>query len=131
MAILKTRAHWTKGAEIAKNSLDIKEGRLVAIKAGFADVAVAGDRVVGISKQTKVFEPDNQTVLQEKLTYNGLDEFGEFDELVSGGTISQADVQTDFDLTSDGFVDGTTGGTGSQVRLTKVISDTKGRFIAL
>jgi hypothetical protein len=38
--------------------------------------------------------------MQEKLTYNGLDENAEFDEVVSGGTIAQADVQTNFNLTA-------------------------------
>jgi hypothetical protein len=33
MAILKTRSHGTKGAEIAENSLVATKGRLIAIKA--------------------------------------------------------------------------------------------------
>ena len=99
MAILKTRAHWVKGAEIATNSLDIAQDVLISITSGFATNAVATGKVVGISRQTKVFEADNQTVLQEKLTYNGLDENGEFDEIVSNGTIAQANVNTGFNLT--------------------------------
>lgn len=99
MAILKTRAHWTKGAEIATNSLDIAQDVLISITSGFATNAVATGEVVGISRQTKVFDADNQTVLQEKLTYNGLDENAEFDEIVSNGTIAQANVNTGFNLT--------------------------------
>ena len=98
MAILKTRAHWTKGAEIASNSLDIAQDVLISITGGYAVEAVATGKVVGISRQTKVFEADNQTVLQEKLTYNGLDETAEFDERVTNGTIAQANVQSGFNL---------------------------------
>ena len=130
MAILKTRGHWTKGAEIAANGLDIKKDTLISITGGYATKAVATGKVIGISRQTKVFDADNETVAQEKLTYNGLNENAEFDEIVSSN-ITQADVQKDYNLTANGIVDGITGGTWTQVRLIKVISPRKGRFIAL
>jgi len=128
MARLKTNGVGVKGAEIAKNDLDITENTLVAIKGGFADKAVAGDAVVGISRQTKVFTSDNETVAEAKLTYYGLDDNSEFEELVEGGTIAQADVHALFDLNANGKVDGATSGAGTQVKLIKVITDTKGVF---
>lgn len=132
MAILRTRSHGTKGAEIAKNSLVAVKNRLVAIKSGFADLAVVGDKIVGISKQDKTFDADNQTVMQEKLTYYGLDENSEFDEIVTNGTITQADVHKTYNLVAGGTsIDGATGATWTQAKLIKVISSTEGRFIAV
>lgn len=129
MARTRTMPIKGKTAEIASNDLDITKGRLVAIKSGHADVAVAGDAIVGISKQEKVFESDNETVLKEKLTFAPLDAYSEFEEVVSNGTITQADVGTLYDLASNGTVDGATGGSGDQVRLEKFLKPNYGAFI--
>lgn len=129
MARTRTMPVKGKTAEIAKNSLDIAKGNLVAIKSGFADKAVAGDTIVGISKQEKVFDSDNQTVAMEKLTFAPLDDYSEFEELVENGTISQGDVGSVFNLTASGTIDGATGGSGTQAELVKYIKDNYGAFV--
>lgn len=117
------------GAEIATNSLTITRNRLVAIKAGFADEAVTGDTIVGISRDAKTYTADNQTAAKAKVNYIGL-EVGitEFKSKVVWGTITQANVGTIYDIDANGDVDVSLG-TPSQVKLVKVISTTEGVFV--
>ena len=130
MAILYTNGHDKniKGAEIATNSLVAVSNRLIAIKSGFADVAVTGDTIVGISRQDKTFAADNQTVAMSKLNYVGLDTDMEFKATVVGWTIAQANVGTIYDIDASGDVDVSLL-TPDQVQLVKVISSTEGVFI--
>lgn len=116
------------GNEIAKNSLSVKTGDPIAIKSGFADKAVAGDRIVGISVETKVFEATNQTTVKEKLEFFALGEKTMFDIDVATATIAQANIGQTYNLNASSTVDGSTAGTGTQVRLMEVISTTRGRF---
>lgn len=116
------------GENIAKNSLAATYGMLVAIKSGFADVAAAGDRVEGISVETKTFDADNQTVKAEKLQYVRVSDDTEFEMDVTGGTIAQANVGSTYDV-SGSDVDATTVGTGTSLRLRKVLTTTKGIFV--
>ena len=129
MARTRTMPFKGKTAEIAENGLNITKGNLVTIKAGYADKAVAGDTILGISKQTKVFDANNQTVAKEKLTFAPLDTYSEFEELVTNGTISQANVGAKFNLTATGTIDGATAGTGTQAELVKFIKSNYGAFI--
>lgn len=129
MARTRTMPIKGKTTEIASNDLDVTRGQLVAIKSGHADVAVAWDTVVGISKETRTFDSDNETLMKEKLLFAPLDMYSEFEELVTNGTISQWDVGSTFNLTSEGKIDGATWASGEQVTLEKFIKDNYGAFI--
>ena len=130
MAQLRTRSHGTRGAEIASNSLDVTEGNLVVVVDGKVVKAGKTWGIDGIAKETKVFDADNTTVAQEKLTFYGLDRNSQFDEIVTNGTITQANVGDVYNLVAGGdSVDGATSAIGTQVKLMKVISSTVGRFI--
>lgn len=129
MNILKKAGYNLSGREVAKNELDVTFGDFITIKGGFADKAVVWDLIVGISEQKKVFDADNETVKQEYLTFYGLDDYAEVEASTTATTIlDQAMIWTDFDLDANGVVDDATAGAGTQLRLTKVVSDTVGRF---
>lgn len=113
---------------IASNSLDASFGTLLAIKSGFIDNAVAGDKIEWLSAETKTFDADNQTVKKEKLQYIRVKDETELEISVGTGSISQADVGSKFDLGTDNTIDATAT-TPSQFYLRKVISSTKGIFV--
>ncbi len=116
------------GEDIAENSLSVSFGDLLALKSGFLDVAAAGDKIEGISVETKTFDADNQTVKKAKLQYVRLSDDTEFKMTVAGGTIAQANVGATYDVTGWN-VDATTVGTGTQLRLRKVLTTTSGIFV--
>lgn len=116
------------GAEVAANSLAVTRGRLVAIKSGFANLAVAGDAVVWISVETKTFAADNETAAKSKLNYIALDDYSEVEVTVVWGTIAQANIGSLYDLDANGDVDAAAG-TPSQLKLVKVVNSTKWIFV--
>lgn len=113
--------------EIATNGLTVVFDRPVAIKAGFADVAVAGDRIVGISAENKTFAADNETNAKERLTFIGVDAVMKLRFKVVNGTITQANVGSLFDIDANGDVDAGAAG-ASQLRLVKVYGNGDGKF---
>ena len=129
MAKIITPIKFAGGSEIAKNSLSVAFGDPIAIKSGYADKAVAGDTIVGLSAETKTFGASNQTTTKSRLEYTELsDQFiVEFD--VAGGTISQANVGSLYNLNASSVVDGATAGTGTQLKLVKVLSTVRGNFV--
>jgi hypothetical protein len=116
------------GESIAKNSLSVSFGDLVALKSGYVDVAAAGDKIEGIAVETTTFDADNQTVKKAKVQYLRTSDDTEFELSVAGGTIAQANVGSTYDVTG-GSADATTVGTGTQLRLRKVLTSTKGIFV--
>lgn len=130
MAVLKTNGHDKNigGAEIAANSLVATRGRFVAIKSGFANLALVADVIEGISVENKTFNADNETVATEKLNYIALDDTMEVRSTVVGGTIAQANVGSLYDIDANGDVDAAAAG-ATQLKLTKVISATEGLFV--
>ena len=129
MAVLYTNGHDKNigGAEIAANGVVATKGRFVAIKSGYADIAVAADAIRWISTQDKTFDSDNITVKKEKLNFIGLEKEMEVKCTVVWGTIAQANVGSLYDIDINGDVD-TAAVTPSQLRLEKVISATEGVF---
>lgn len=129
MAKIITPINFAGGSEIAKNSLSVNYGDLITIKSGFVNKAVAGDKVEGVSVETKTFSATNQTVEKGTLEFaRTSDEFVmEID--VANGTIAQANIGAVYNLTAAGLVDGATSASGTQVALRKVINSTLGWFV--
>lgn len=120
------RTTWGNG--IAKNSLAVVVGSLVTIKSGFADLAVAGDRVRGIALADQTFAADNETVMQKLLEFKPFDDYSIIEIEVEDATIAQANVDSLYDLKANGTVNGTTAGTGTSLRLKEVKTSTVGLF---
>ena len=129
MARIVTPAYFIGGQEIATNDLAVTSESPVSIKSGFVDLAVAGDKVEGVSVETKTFEADNQTVKWAKLEFVRLGDDTLVEFTVTNGVIAQANVGTLYDLSATGTVDGATAWLGDSLTLRKVISSTLGQFV--
>ncbi len=130
MAKIITPIDFAGGAEIAKNSLALVKGDLLAIKSGFVDKAVAGDKVEWIFvDKAKTFASNNQTVGKEKVEFARLSDNFIIEVDVANGTIAQANIGATYNLNASGLVDGATSATGTQLTLRKVVNTTKGWFV--
>lgn len=116
-------------SEVAKSSLAVEQGDFIKIASGYVDQVWAWDTIEGVSVTQKTYASDNQSSAKEEVTYRPVDANEEFEIEITGGTITQADVDKYYDLDSNQVVDGTSESTSTgQVQLTKNISSTRGRF---
>lgn len=129
MAKLYSPWHTTGARQIGADDAVFAKGTLLAIKAGFANVAVAGDTVVGIANSAQTLASDNESVKQEYVEFHAVGDNTILEIEVEGGTIAQANVGADFDLNANGNIDGGTAGSGDQLRLKDVITTTRGLFV--
>ena len=129
MAKLINPTYFIGGREIAWNDLDVSYGDPVSVKSGFLELAVAGDKIDGISVETKVFEADNETVKKSPLEFARLWDESIVEFAVENGTIAQANVGATYDLSANSIVDGATAGTWDQLVLRKVLTTTLGQFV--
>lgn len=90
--------------EVASNSLAITSGDLVSLSGGFVIKATTSGKVVGISKTTKTFAADNQTVAKAKVVFVPGSE-GVVVKLTADATITQADVGKFYNLNANQTVD--------------------------
>lgn len=131
--------------QIASNSLDINLGDLVSLSGWYVIKAIATGRIAGVSKTDYTFASNNQTVAKREVNYvpseNQLTV-----ELTADATITQADVDSYFNINADGTVDVATktafasyvntSDAGSatdavvykQLKLVRVITSTLGEF---
>lgn len=128
MARLLTPGKFTGWSWIAKNSLSVEYGRLIAIKSGFIDNATVWDKIEWMSVETKTFDSDNQTVKKSRLQYARAWDNTEFEIPVTNWIITQANVWDKYDLASDWTVDAWAS-TPSQLYLRDVITSAKGIFV--
>jgi hypothetical protein len=128
MAKIVSPDRFSGGQEIATNSLVATSETLVALKSGFVDKAVAGDKIEGLSVETKTFDADNQTVKKAKLQYVRLKDETQIEIPVTAGAIAQADIGSKFDLGADGAIDATAV-SPTQLYLREVLNSTKGVFV--
>lgn len=129
MAKIITPINFAGGSEIAENSLSVNYGDLITLKSGFVDKAVAGDKVEGVSVETKVFSATNQTVEKGTLEFARTSDEFVMEIAVGNGTIAQANIGAVYNLTAGWIVDGATSASGTQVTLRKVINSTLGWFV--
>jgi len=97
MAILNKTGRFIGSKKIAANSLSVLDGDLVATVAGFADLADAGEKIVGIVAGEQTFAADNQTVDMVELEYIELDDYSVL-EIVADAAIVQADEGQFFNI---------------------------------
>ena len=108
MAKLINPTYFIGGNEIASNSLDVDYGDPISVKAGYASKAVAGDKIDGISVETKTFEADNVTEEKAKLEFARLGDESVVEFTVEGWTIAQGNVGSTYDLNASSNVNGAT-----------------------
>lgn len=94
------------GQEVAENSLVAVTGLPINVESGIVSKADAGEKIEGLSMETKTFDSDNESVKKSKLEFVRLKDETEVEFEVSGGTISTANVGDLFDITSTGVVNG-------------------------
>lgn len=128
MARIVTPAFSIGWNEVAANSLVVTSESPIAIKSGVADLAVNGDKLEGVSVETKTFDADNETVKKAKLEFFRLGDDTLVEFPVVNGTLAQSDVNATFDLDSNGNVD-YTALTPSQLTLRKIVNGTLGQFV--
>jgi hypothetical protein len=129
MAKIITPINFAGGSEVAKNSLSVLSWDPIAIKSGFADKAVAGDKIEWYATQDKTFDSDNQTVKKAKLEFARTSDDFVAEYTVENGTIVQANIGATYNLNANSNVDGATSATGTQVTLRKVKSSTLWDFV--
>ena len=130
-----TRIGYNDGTEsrIGANSAAIIPGDAIKMTGEFATLAGAGETIVGVAVSQKTFASDNQTVAAEKLIYTPTNDTSTFRIPILGGTITAADVNKYYDITSTQVVDGTTETTTAtgQLQLVKFISSVSGATMGL
>ena len=92
------------GNEIAENSLDVEYGDLVSYSDWVITNSAPGDKIEGVSVETKTFDSDNETVKHAKLEYVAMGDFSTVEMTVADGTITQANIGDVFDIKADGTV---------------------------
>jgi len=108
MAKLINPTYFIGGNEIASNSLDVDYGDPISIKAGYATKAVAGDKIDGVSVETKTFDSDNTSVETAKIEFARMGDESIVEFTVEGWTIVQWNVGSIYDLNSSSNVNGAT-----------------------
>lgn len=113
-------------AKIASNSLELTSEDLVQLSGGFLIKAATTGALAGITKTTKTFNSDNETVgLEKALVINDNDLRL---KLNTTATITQDEVGSLFNINANQDVDAATAGTGEQLILEEIIDDTVGIF---
>lgn len=118
---------------IAVNSAAIQPGDAIKMSGEFAALAWAGETIVWVAKTQQTFASDNQTVAQNKVLYTPTRPETTFRIPILGGTITAADVNKYYDITSTQVVDGTTETTTAtgQLQLVKFITSVSGATMGL
>lgn len=92
--------------EIASNSLAITSWDLVSMSGWFITKSGTTWEIIGISKTTKTFASNNQTVAKSKVSYLDKNSDWLFVEITaSAASLSQADIWSYFNLTSAQLAD--------------------------
>ncbi len=119
-------------ADLAANSLVAQPGDLLTVASSangnLASLTGAGDAISGIAISDKTFDADNETVDQAKVLYTPKREGLRFEMPITGGTVTVADEGKLYNINASQVVDGTTEGTGTQLRMTKFLSATRCEF---
>lgn len=98
----------------------------------FVVLSGAGDTIVGVSTAQKTMASDNQTVAREKIVYTPVSLVDTWDAPILGGTITTADINKYYDITSTQVVDGATENTTTgQLQLVSVILAPSGATMGL
>lgn len=116
---------------IGWNSVTFKDGDLVSKVGGFIVQSTAGVAIEWMKLGEQTFSANNQTVAKATAEYAKADEYTQYEMVINGGTITQADEWKFYNINSSQEVDLTTENalkSNMQLKLEKFISATKGIF---
>lgn len=136
-------------SSIASNSVAIANGDFLSLSGGFLIKATTSSKIEGMANGTKTYDADNQTVDMERASYTKAGPMTEFEIVITGGTVTQADEGVSYyNLTTLNRIDGTTESAiesyvdtvaasatdaviNMQFKLVKYLSATLGIFVAV
>lgn len=120
-------------SRIAANSLAAQPWDALKFSWEFVTQAWAGDTICGVALGQKTYASDNQTVASDKVLYTPVNAVKTYRIPILWGTITAADVNKYYDITSTQVVDGTTETTTAtgQLQMVKFISSVSGATMGL
>lgn len=120
-------------ARVGANSVAFLPWDFLSNTTEFVTLSGAGDTIVGVSASQVTLASDNQTVARTKILYTpSFVDFTSYDVPILGGTITTADINKYYDITSTQVVDGATESTTTgQLQLVDLILAPSGATMGL